>query len=104
MFGVIRRYEGVDQARVTEIMEVARDELVPQLAAEPGFAGYFLLDDGAGVIASLSVYDTREGAERSNEIAATLIRDQGLSDAMPTAPQVTAGEVKAHKVLQATTA
>jgi hypothetical protein len=104
MHGVIRRYEGVDEARMDEILELARGELVPRLAETPGFEAYYLVKAGPSVIASFGAFDDEAGAERSNEIARKFIREAGVSEAMPNAPEVTAGEIIAQKVLQATTA
>lgn len=104
MFAVIRRYEGIETGRLDELTAIARDELVPRLAEEPGFMAYYLLDAGNGVIASFGAFESREGAERSNEIAATFIREHGLGEAMPNAPEITAGDVIAQRILQTTTA
>jgi hypothetical protein len=104
MVAVIRRYEGVDEARLEELIELAREELVPRIAQTPGFGAYYLLRGGPGVIASLGVFEDEAGAERSTEIARDFIREAGLEEAMPNPPQITAGDVVAHKVLQATVA
>jgi hypothetical protein len=104
MYGVIRRYEGVDDARMEEILDLARSELVPKLAEAPGFEAYYLLRAGRGTIASFGVFDDEAGAEKSNEIARKFIREAGMSEAMPNEPQVTAGEITAQKVLQTATA
>ena len=104
MYGVIRRYEGVDDARMDEILDRARGELVPRLAEAPGFEAYYLLRAGRGVIASFGVFDDEAGAETSNEIAKKFIRESGMSEAMPKAPEITGGEITGQKVLQATTA
>jgi hypothetical protein len=102
MYGVIRRYEGVDDARMEEILDLARSEL--KLAEAPGFEAYYLLRAGRGTIASFGVFDDEAGAEKSNEIARKFIREAGMSEAMPNEPQVTAGEITAQKVLQTATA
>jgi hypothetical protein len=98
MHAVIRRYEGVDESRRDEVLERARDELVGRIAEIQGFDGYYLLDVGRGVIASVGLFETVEAAEESTRVAREFIQSENLEDVIPNPPQVTAGEVIAHKV------
>ena len=46
MFATIRRYDGVDQNRTTELTSKVNETLVPKLNKLPGFKGYYLIDAG----------------------------------------------------------
>jgi len=50
MYATIRRYEGIDKVRSEEITRKAKDSLLPSISKLPGFAGYFLVDAGEGVL------------------------------------------------------
>jgi hypothetical protein len=96
MFATIRRYEGVDVTRIDEITGKIDETLVPQLRDLPGFAGYYLLDAGNGVVSSFGVFETRDQADESSRLVTDWIADEKLGDALPNSPQITAGKVVAH--------
>jgi len=43
MYATIRRYEGVDATRTSEVASKVNETLVPQLRELPGFSGYYLI-------------------------------------------------------------
>jgi heme-degrading monooxygenase HmoA len=88
MYTVIRRYEGISNAE--EVVRRASEEFGPQLAGQPGFQGYWVVDGGDGVIASITVFDTEAAAEESTKAAASWVQEQ-LAELVPNAPQITAG-------------
>jgi hypothetical protein len=92
MHAVIRRYEGADQNRVKDAMRQVDAEMVPILKKVPGFLGYYALDAGNGVVASISLFETREGAAASTREAADWVA-KNLRDVISQSPQVTEGEV-----------
>ena len=63
MHATIRRYEGVDATRTDELTGKVKETLVPELRKLPGFAGYYLIDAGAGVFSSLGLFDSPEQAQ-----------------------------------------
>ena len=97
MFTTIRRYEAVDQARMSELVKKVDETLIPSLEQLPGFSGYYLIDAGNGLVTSIGVFDTAEHADKSSHIAANWVREQKLETALPNPPKVTTGEVVAHK-------
>lgn len=97
MHAVIRRYEGVDQSRRDELVRVLKDEFVPRLSEDADFQAYYVIFE-AGVLATVTVCETREAAEESTRLATEFIRERNLTDAVPNPPQVTAGEVTVQKV------
>src|SRR3712207_2960102 len=92
----IRRYE-VDPVSMDEIVRHLNERFVPLIKDAQGFLVYYALDTGEGVLATVSVFEDREGAEESISMAADYIR-QHLASLLPNPPQVTAGEVRAHEL------
>ena len=96
MYATIRRYEGVDQARMDEVVGKVNATLVPQLRKLPGFAGYYLIETAEGVVSSLGLFETCEQAEESGKLASKWIDDEQFSAAIPSAPRITSGKVVAQ--------
>ena len=96
MHAIIRRYEGVDQNRATELTSKVNETLVPKLNKLPGFAGYYLIEAGHGVFSSLSLFETREQALESTKFVAAWIREEKLDTLLPNEPKITSGQVVAH--------
>ena len=60
MYATVRRYEGIDHGALRGDHEEGRRE--PAAEPEPvlpGFGGYYLIDAGEGVFASVSLFETR---------------------------------------------
>jgi hypothetical protein len=96
MHATIRRYDGVDQNRSAELTRKVNETLVPKLEKLPGFAGYFLVEAGNGVLTSLGLFETPEQGMESTKIVATWIRDEKLDTIIPNEPKITSGKVVAH--------
>ena len=96
MHATIRRYEGVDMARTNEVTGKVNEKLVPELSKLPGFAGYYLIEAGNGVLSSLNLFETADQADESSKIVAKWITDENFSSAIPNAPKITTGKVVAH--------
>jgi hypothetical protein len=96
MFATIRRYDGVDQNRTTELTTKVNETLVPKLRKMPGFAGYYLIEAGNGVFSSLGLFETPEQGKESSSVVATWIRDEKLETLIPNEPKITSGKVVAH--------
>lgn len=96
MFATIRRYDGVDQNRTTELTSKVNETLVPKLSKLPGFAGYYLIEAGSGVFSSLSLFETPEQGKESSNLVASWMRDEKLKALIPNAPKITSGQVIAH--------
>jgi hypothetical protein len=88
MYTVIRRYQDVQNA--AEVARRAVEEFGPTLLDQPGFQGYWVVDAGAGVLATISVYDSEESAAESTAAAATWVQEN-VANLVPSPPRVTAG-------------
>jgi hypothetical protein len=96
MFATIRRYEGVDQNRTTELTSKVNETLLPKLNKLPGFKGYYLIDAGNGVFSSLGLFETPEQGMESTKLATTWLREEKLDTILPNAPKITSGKIVAH--------
>ena len=96
MHAVIRRYEGVDQNRTTELTSKVNETLMPKLNKLPGFKGYYLIDAGNGVFTSLGLFETPEQGMESTKLVTTWIREEKLDTILPNEPKITSGKIVAH--------
>ena len=96
MHATIRRYDGVDQNRSTELTRKADETLVPKLNKLPGFLGYYLIEAGNGVFTSLSLFETPEQGMESTKFVTTWIREEKLDTILPNEPKITSGKIVAH--------
>ena len=96
MYATIRRYEGVDQNRTSELTGKVNETLVPKLSKLPGFVGYYLIEGGNGVFSSLGLFETPEQGEESTKVVTRWIQDEKFDTLMPSAPKITSGKVVAH--------
>ena len=97
MYATVRRYEGIDKVRSEEITRKVDQSLLPSLSELPGFGGYYLIDAGEGVLASVSLFENAKEAHESTRIAARWVREEKLEAALPNTPKITAGPVAAHQ-------
>jgi heme-degrading monooxygenase HmoA len=88
MYTVIRRYEGADDS--AEVVRRAVEEFAPMLRERPGFQGYYAVDAGDGVLATITVFETEDAAVESTSAAAAWVREN-LPELASMPPQVTAG-------------
>ncbi len=96
MFATIRRYEGVDPARTSEITGKVNETLIPELSKLDGFAGYYLIEAGNGILSSLGLFERQEQVDESTKLVAKWITDEHLDKVIPNAPKITSGKVVAH--------
>lgn len=96
MFATIRRYEGVDPARTSEISRKVNETLIPELSKLDGFAGYYLIEGSSGVLSSLGLFERQEQVDESTKLAAKWITEEHLDKLIPNAPKITSGKVVAH--------
>jgi len=92
MFASIRRYRATEPEEVRRRVEVG---FLPILRKQPGFVSYTLVHAGNGTMVSITTFDTREGAERSNRMAAEWIVEN-IAPLVQGRPDITQGEVVAH--------
>src|SRR5687767_2955551 len=97
MHATMRRYEGIDQDRVDELVKKIGETLVPRLSKMRGFNGYYLIEAENGVMSSFGFFDTAAQADESTRVAANWVRDEKLETALPNPPKIVGGEVLLHE-------
>ena len=97
MYVVIRRYGLLTNEPVEKVMQGVREGFIPIIKKAPGFLAYYTLDSGSGTLTSISIFEHRAGAERSNKLAQDWVGST-LSSALPTSPEIIVGEVGAHEL------
>jgi hypothetical protein len=92
MHASIRRYK-TDSA--PEIALRVNQQFLSRISNVAGFLAYYAIDTGEGTMASVSVFETKEGQEESNRVAAAWITES--LPGMLGLVEITGGEVVAHK-------
>jgi len=100
MHGIIRRYEGIDKARIEELTKKVGESYLPRVSKLDGFRGYYVIETNDGVMSSIGFFDTMAQADESTRLSATWVRDEKLDTILPNPPKVTGGEVIANKVVE----
>lgn len=58
-----------------ELTGIAEKGILPMLAREPGFVNYGLVDIGNHKVVSITIWETREEAQKSTSMAANWVRE-----------------------------
>ena len=91
MYASIRKYQvAADSAGALAVR--VEDGFVPMISKLPGFVSYQVVDAGDGTVLSISVYEDRESAERSDEAARHWVAE-ALAEEITAPPEITAGEI-----------
>ena len=97
MYVAIRQYGLLTNEPVENVMRGIREGFIPIINKAPGFLAYYALNSGDGTLTSISIFEHRAGAERSNKLAEDWV-GRTLSSALPTSPEIIVGEVGAHEI------
>jgi hypothetical protein len=94
MYAVVRNY--TDEASdVVEQLKQREASVMAMIQGIEGFVSYYVLDTGNGGLATISVYETRAGAEESVRSAAKWVQEN-MADSIPNPPTVIQGEIALH--------
>ena len=94
MYAAVRRYEGVTDPK--EVARQVEEHFLPILSEMPGFVAYYWVDAGDGVVVTTSVFEHKDAEEESSWRAGQFVA-QHIAPLSPNPPQITAGDVVAHK-------
>jgi hypothetical protein len=94
MFSVIRRYN-ITAGSARKIVQKIKEGFIPLLSRERGFVSWQLIDPGDGTLVTVSVFETKEGAENSSRLASEWVRTN-IAPMVKTAPIIITGELMAH--------
>lgn len=93
MYVTMRRYTGAKWS--DDSAKKVQAEFLPMIRQIKGFKDYYCVDGGDGILATVSVFDDKSGAEESGRKSATWVRDN-LKAVVPNAPDTTSGTVVVH--------
>ncbi len=96
MHVAIRRYQ-VEPGSVEEINRQVNEGFIPIIKDADGFLAYYVVNAGAGEVATVSVFEDQAGAEESIRMAANFV-EENLASLLPNPPEITAGEVTTHEL------
>ena len=92
MFASVRKYSGAPT--FTDELVKNQDNIKSVLQAIPGFHSYYLVNTNDGPV-SVTVCESRVGADESNRVAASWLKDK-LPTFATRAPEIMTGEVRIH--------
>ena len=94
MYASVRHYK-MDPASVEELNRRVREGFIPIVSELAGFVAYYVVNSGEGEIISISIFEEQGGADKSTGSASDWV-EENIASLLPTAPEVTAGEVIMH--------
>jgi len=92
MFASIRKYNSAPT--LADELSKRQDEIKNVLRPIAGFHSYYLIKTGDGAV-SMTVCENRTGAEESNRVAATWLKDK-LPTFATRPPEIMTGELRIH--------
>lgn len=95
MYASIRRYK-LKVNNVKDFTRQVNEGFVPIIARTPGFVAYYGVDGGGGSWASVTIFQTKAGAEDSNRQAADFVK-KNLAAFVESGPDTVAGDLVAEK-------
>jgi hypothetical protein len=97
MYVSIRRYGLLTREPVEKVLQGVREGFLPIIRDQPGFLAYYVLNSGDGTLTSISIFEHRAGAEKSNRMAEDWV-GKNMTNTLPTSPEIIVGEVGAHEL------
>jgi len=92
VFISIRHYDGVDPADLAELERITVEGFVPIISGSEGFIAYYVVHPVDGTLTAINVFETREQALASNELAGDFVVEK-LAPLLPNAPLIVEGSV-----------
>lgn len=87
----IRKYK-TDPKLVAQALKQIEESFMPVLKLSPGFVAYYAFKEGNDRLATVSVFQDQESAEKSTQSAANLVK-MSLAALLPNPPEVFHGPV-----------
>ena len=91
MYASIRRYR-IARSSIDEISKRVQDGFLPIISALPGFVAYYIVDQGDGNAATISLFQDKAAALESNRAAAGWVQEN-MASLVEGPPQILAGKV-----------
>ena len=95
MYASIRKAKA-NPGAVAEISRRIQESFLPIISQVPGFKAYYAVDLGGDMLATVSIFANRAGAEESGRRAADWVQ-RDLAPLMASPLEIMTGEVIAHQ-------
>ena len=92
VFISIRHYQAVDPANIQELERITREGFVPIISGSDRFIAYYAVYPTDGTDVTISIFETREQARASNDLAREFIVEN-LAPLLPNPPRIVEGAV-----------
>lgn len=96
MYATIRRYAAKDPstagAMFTDLKQRIEDHFLPTLQGVPGFHCYYVLNADNRELVTVSIFESRDGAQESTRRAAEFVRTDPVRDELRN-PEIIEGEL-----------
>jgi hypothetical protein len=97
MYASVRQYTvNQGQSQVDEAAHDVQTGLGPILSKAPGFVAYYVLDTGNNTVIAISLFESKEAAEKADELVSGWVM-QHMASLASSPPSIAEGEVIAHK-------
>ena len=88
----VRIYDDFEADDLDEFVTIVEDGFLPIMRETDGFFGYYLMNDGAGTVSAISIFDSEASTLASNENAREFVAEN-LTAFLPSAPSIVSGRV-----------
>ncbi|RJP73769.1 MAG: hypothetical protein C4524_13870 [Candidatus Zixiibacteriota bacterium] len=95
MYASIRRYKLKSPQSAKEGTQIINDSFVPLISKQPGFVAYYCIDPGDGNYTTISIFENRQQAEKSNQVSKDWLKN--VQHLIQSGPDTTTGEVVVHQ-------
>ncbi|MCY3832246.1 MAG: hypothetical protein OXG85_04465 [Chloroflexi bacterium] len=92
VFASIRLYDGIEPTDLAEADRITRQGFLPLISESDGFIAYYVVHPQDGQLAAINVFESREQALASNELAREFVVEK-LAPLLPNPPRIVEGSV-----------
>ncbi len=92
LYTSVRLYDEFETDNLDHFVSTVEDGFLPLMRETDGFFGYYLMDNGAGALAAISIFDSEASALASNEKARDFVTEN-LTAYLPNDPSITSGQL-----------
>lgn len=97
MYAVIRRYRAAQLGAIQQTTREAQARFLPIVSQIKGFVSYTIINAGPTEAVTVSLFESREGADESvRQAAAWVKQNPDVSRLLTDAPEIIAGDVTLH--------
>ena len=93
LYTSVRLYDEFETDNLDHFVSTVEDGFLPLMRETDGFFGYYLMDNGAGALAAISIFDSEASALASNEKARDFVTEN-LTAYLPNDPSITSGQLE----------